>query len=122
MSKDSTGWKQYSLTAAEISSSQVYPSPDGRSVIPPEKLEKEYQKGTLRPPNPDEEKEVDGDMDEKVISPVHSTHGEGGQSHQRHMELLRSEGTRANFKESTGEIFQRLPGFVRTSEGSQERK
>jgi hypothetical protein len=40
--------------------------PNGQSVIPPEKLQKEFEKGTLRPPDPNAEKEVDGDMDEKI--------------------------------------------------------
>jgi len=44
----------------------IFPMPNGQSVIPPEKLQKEFQKGTLRPPDPNAEKEVDGDMDEKI--------------------------------------------------------
>jgi len=44
----------------------IFPMPNGQSVIPPEKLQKEFEKGTLRPPDPNAEKEVDGDMDEKI--------------------------------------------------------
>jgi len=44
----------------------IFPMPNGQSVIPQEKLQKEFQKGTLRPPDPNAEKEVDGDMDEKI--------------------------------------------------------
>eukprot|EP01114_Cavostelium_apophysatum_P000659 TRINITY_DN105_c0_g1_i1.p1 TRINITY_DN105_c0_g1~~TRINITY_DN105_c0_g1_i1.p1 ORF type:complete len:190 (+),score=51.69 TRINITY_DN105_c0_g1_i1:119-688(+) len=50
----------------------MFPDPSGRSVIPPEKLQKEIEKGTIKPFQRDE-KDVDGDMDDyidKVIREV----------------------------------------------------
>jgi len=44
----------------------IYPPPNGQSVIPPEKLQKEIQKGTIKPDDPHAVKDLDGDMDEKI--------------------------------------------------------
>jgi len=43
----------------------IFPLPNGQSVIPPEKLQKEIEKGTIVPRN-NSEKELDGDMDEYI--------------------------------------------------------
>jgi hypothetical protein len=43
----------------------IYPSADGTSIIPPEKLQKAIQKGEIPAPNTDEE-DVDDDEDEKI--------------------------------------------------------
>jgi len=50
----------------------MFPDPNGRSVIPPEALQKEINKGNIKPFHRDE-KDVDGDMDDyidKVIKEV----------------------------------------------------
>jgi len=50
----------------------IYPSPNGQSIIAPELLQKEIQKGTIVPPNVSEGS-VDGDMDDytdKIIQDV----------------------------------------------------
>jgi len=44
----------------------IYPPENGMSVIPPEKLQKEIQKGNIKLPDPNAEREVDFDMDEKL--------------------------------------------------------
>jgi len=44
----------------------IFPSPNGQSVIPAEKLQKEFEKGTLRPQDPNKPVELDGDMDEYI--------------------------------------------------------
>jgi len=43
----------------------IFPLPNGQSVIPAEKLQKEIEKGTIVPRNTSE-KELDGDMDEYI--------------------------------------------------------
>ncbi|PRP82197.1 hypothetical protein PROFUN_10406 [Planoprotostelium fungivorum] len=45
---------------------QIYPPENGQSVIPPEKLQKEIAKGTIRPEDPNAQKDLDGDMDERL--------------------------------------------------------
>lgn len=45
---------------------QIYPSENGQSVIPAEKLQKEIAKGKIQPDDPNAEKELDGDMDERL--------------------------------------------------------
>jgi len=44
----------------------IYPSENGQSVIPAEKLQKEIAKGKIQPDDPNAEKELDGDMDERL--------------------------------------------------------
>jgi len=44
----------------------IYPSPNGQSVIPQEKLDKEIRKGTIKADDPNAEKDLDGDMDERI--------------------------------------------------------
>mmetsp|Transcript_27541 Transcript_27541/g.38855 ORF Transcript_27541/g.38855 Transcript_27541/m.38855 type:complete len:192 (+) Transcript_27541:74-649(+) len=44
----------------------IYPSENGLSVIPQEKLQKEIQKGTIKPQDPNADKYLDDDMDEKI--------------------------------------------------------
>eukprot|EP01023_Acetabularia_acetabulum_P038726 TRINITY_DN37091_c0_g1_i1.p2 TRINITY_DN37091_c0_g1~~TRINITY_DN37091_c0_g1_i1.p2 ORF type:complete len:218 (-),score=44.65 TRINITY_DN37091_c0_g1_i1:25-654(-) len=41
----------------------IYPPENGRSCIPPEKLEKAIRKGDIPPPSNDDEEDLDGDMD-----------------------------------------------------------
>eukprot|EP01119_Soliformovum_irregulare_P008552 TRINITY_DN21667_c0_g1_i1.p1 TRINITY_DN21667_c0_g1~~TRINITY_DN21667_c0_g1_i1.p1 ORF type:complete len:196 (-),score=58.85 TRINITY_DN21667_c0_g1_i1:126-713(-) len=44
----------------------LFPNPNGQSMIPPEVLQKEIQKGTIVPLNLGAEKNLDGDTDEYV--------------------------------------------------------
>eukprot|EP01115_Flamella_aegyptia_P003085 TRINITY_DN15017_c6_g1_i1.p1 TRINITY_DN15017_c6_g1~~TRINITY_DN15017_c6_g1_i1.p1 ORF type:complete len:194 (-),score=68.89 TRINITY_DN15017_c6_g1_i1:56-637(-) len=45
----------------------IYPSDDGSSCIPPEKLQKAIAKGEI-PPQPDDDEDLDEDEDEKIDS------------------------------------------------------
>jgi len=44
----------------------IYPSPNGQSVIPQEKLQKAISDGKIVPENPNAPKFIDGNMDDKV--------------------------------------------------------
>jgi len=44
----------------------IYPSENGASVIPREQLQKEIEKGKLKPEDPNAVKDLDGDMDERI--------------------------------------------------------
>ena len=44
----------------------IYPPEDGRSCIPPEKLQKAIQKGEIPARDPDEEEDLDENMDEII--------------------------------------------------------
>ena len=44
----------------------IYPPEDGKSCIPPEKLEKAIKKGEIPAKNPDDEEDLDEDEDEKI--------------------------------------------------------
>lgn len=44
----------------------IYPNPNGQTVIPHDKLEKAIAKGQIRPDDPNAEKELDQDMDERI--------------------------------------------------------
>jgi len=45
---------------------QIYPPEDGRTCIPPEKLEKAYQKGLIQRPTVGGDEDLDDDMDSKI--------------------------------------------------------
>merc|ERR1712137_233305 len=51
----------------------IYPSDDGRSCIPPEKLQKAIAKGEIPPPSEDED--LDEDEDEKIDSCIREVWG-----------------------------------------------
>lgn len=44
----------------------IYPPEDGRSCIPPDKLEKAIKKGEIPPPSNDDEEDLDDNMDEVI--------------------------------------------------------
>lgn len=62
--KDCITWKRQNMSRKF--NLQIFPLEDGRSVIPPEQLQKEIAKGTIVMPDPNRPKELDGDMDEYV--------------------------------------------------------
>jgi len=47
----------------------IYPPENGRSIIPPEKLQKAIEKGEIPPQNNDEE-DLDEDLDEKIDNAI----------------------------------------------------